>query len=1247
MFEPCHLCGSEMVIETVTDGPNAREQFWHCSKWKFGEEHSVWGLQDPRPGYQATEDKPDTGESTQAPEQTTKIEAKPHKASQTMRKVLWTDLADSREGWISRYSQGGSRLRALPPELTDQVARELGTCWIASSDVDSFMPADQGTQRVIAMAKKILQRGYLPFIDPVIENELLQLAGTETKQLTDGGHGVVPSKPIQATTLSASMIFAREHTLDSGIEYDSDYEEVALTELVSDLKRARYIFAQAPLEALVTGLGFPSEGSRRIDFLFAHPERNTCIEIDGPQHEGDGTDDDRDELLQKVHVEVLRIPTREAAGTNWGKRLGTDSHPVGGSHANPIIHGPIQVQRLVLSLLEGVKRGFLAGEKWVIELDDRTQLATVGLHANLELLLAIDSLWGQKFMPELIQIQTNGIHETWELVGTYYELVERPQELVDLRVFLDIGLGPLHQLPTGSKIPCVVVRDAPLPVRIQESYGEPTTRSIPEVKEHNIGGPLRTILRSVFALEDFREGQIEAIIEVIFGRDCVVLLPTGAGKSLVYQMAGLVLPGRTIVIDPLVALMEDQERSLKAMSLDRVVAISGFTTQTGLAEEALRQVQTGDALFVLVAPERLQMPRFRDALRILATSTPINLAVIDEAHCVSEWGHDFRTAYLNVGKTLRKFGADSAGQAPPILALTGTASRAVLKDVLNDLDITQHSANTLIKPRSFDRSELRFRTEVTDPSHASRTLEGIIRGMPDQFGENLATFFAHKSKRPFPGLVFVPHTNGKFGVEEVGEQIKVITQNEVVMYSGSTPKGRIKKEWEIEKRQSAAKFMSDEVPLMVTTKAFGMGIDKPNIRFVVHYGIPSSIETYYQEVGRAGRDRKVAQCALIVSEFDVKRTARLLSDTTEIEELHDHVAKGGSYSSKDDLDRQLFFYTNSFKGVASEVAAVRKTLDDLEPLHEAHMVMLGFGNSDEVMIEQEKALHRLTILGVVSDYTKDYGSKRFEVMINESQPQHVTDSLLTFVERSQPGRSAGIRDQILSQPREKTRDAVEHSIEVMTEFIYETIALARKRSLREMLLAARETRGDESAFRKRILDYLQEGDISPIIESLTDAETFVLNDWITAIASIETIDESQEWRGSTARLLSSYPEQPGLLIARGYSELMLIDGDTQEAVRNLSAGFASASENYNTQSQDLFSAASTLIGILLASGKSGDALAMAMSAQDAISQVEFEALLKNIRQIDPEIPGLAVLELGNNLADLLEVSEQIILKEIA
>jgi len=1242
----CDLCGSDMVIKTARTGPNAGGQFWGCSKWKPKEKHSTWDLQDPQSGHHATEDTSKTVDVAQVSEKTTRAESKPREKKHQMRKVSWTDLADDRDGWISRYSQSGARLRSLPTELTDQILRELGTCWIASSDVESYMPADPGTQRVIAMAKKLLQRGSLPFVDPIIEDELLHLSGIETKPLTDGRIGVVPSKQIQPSTLTDSVTFALSHVLDPALEFDSEYEKIVLAELISDPKRARYVFAQAPLEALVTGLGFPARGSRRLDFLFAHPAGNTCIEIDGPQHENDGTDDDRDELLKKVHVEVLRIPTSDAASTDWEERLRKESDPFGGSHASPIIHGPIQVQRLVLSLLEGARRGFLAGEKWVIELDDRTQLATVGLHANLELLLAIDSLWGQKFMPELVQIQVNGSHETWELLGNSYELVERPKELVDLKVFLDIGLGPLHELPHGSEVPCVVVRDAPLPVRIQESYGEPTARSIPELKEHSISGPLRTILRSVFALEDFREGQIEAIIEVVFGRDCVVLLPTGAGKSLVYQMAGLVLPGRTIVIDPLVALMEDQERSLKAQSIDRVVAISGFTTQTGLSEEALRQVQSGDALFIFVAPERLQASSFRDALRALATKTPINLAVIDEAHCVSEWGHDFRTAYLNVGKTLRKFGADNSGQAPPLLALTGTASRAVLKDVLNDLDITQQSGNTLIRPRSFDRSELRFRTEVTEPRNAQATLAGVISGMPDQFGQNPATFFAQKSKRPFPGLVFVPHTNGKFGVDEVGDQISEITQAEVLRYSGGPPKGRIKENWEIEKRQSAARFMADAVPLMVTTKAFGMGIDKPNVRYVVHYGIPSSIETYYQEVGRAGRDRKEAQCALIVSELDANRSARLLADTTGIEELQKHVKSSAPYSSADDLDRQLYFYTNSFKGVASEVEAVNAILDDLEPLHEAHVVTIGFGNPD-LKIDKEKALHRLAILGVVSDYTKNFGSKNFEVTINETQPEHVTTSLIAFVERSQPGRSASMRDQILNHANGKARDAVEHSIEILTEFIYETIALARKRSLREMLLAARETRGDESAFRKRILDYLQEGDISPIIESLTDAETFVLNDWITAIASVQTIDESQEWRGSTARLLSSYPEQPGLLIARGYSELMLIDGDTQEAVRNLSAGFASASENYNTKSQDLFSAASTLIGILLSSGKSGDALAMAISAQDAISQVEFEALLENIRQIDPQIPGLAVLELGNNLADLLKVSEQIILKEIA
>jgi len=1247
MVDLCELCGSQMVVRTATKGPNAGGEFWGCAKWKYGEKHSVWNLKDPRSERETVEvnsEKSDTPSMFEMP--ATEV-AKGPKQSLHGRKVSWTDLADNRDGWISRYSQGGARLRCLPHELIESVTREFGTAWIASSDVDSYMPADQSTQRVIAMARKILQRGSLPFVDPVIEEELLQRAKVETKQLKNGRHGVVPSKPIQASSLSESVTFARDHELDSGIEFDSEFERVALTGLISDPRRARYIFAQAPLEALVTGLGFPVTGSRRVDFLFAHPTKNTCIEIDGLQHEGDGADANRDELLQKVRVKVVRIPTSEAAGTNWEKRLDTNADPIGAKQTNLILHGPIQVQRLALTFLEGVKRGFLAGEKWVIELDDPTNMATAGLHANLELLLAIDSLWGKKFMPDLVQIHSGGAHTTWELEGSHFVIVERPQEPVDLRVFLDIGLGPLHQLPDGSTVPCVVVRDAPLPVRIQESYGEPTTRSIPELKEHTIGGPLRTILRSVFALADFREGQLDAIVEVVFGRDCVVLLPTGAGKSLVYQMAGLVLPGRTIVIDPLVALMEDQERSLNAQSIDRVVAISGFTAQAGLAEEALRQVQTGDALFIFIAPERLQIPKFRDALRVLATSTPINLAVIDEAHCVSEWGHDFRTAYLNVGKTLRKFGADSSGQAPPVLALTGTASRAVLKDVLNDLDITQQTGNTLIKPRSFDRPELHFRTEVTEPNNARATLQGIIGGMPDQFGENPATFFTQKSKRPFPGLVFVPHTNGRFGVDQVADLISQITQTEVLRYSGGAPKGRIKENWEIEKRQSAAKFMGDDVPLMVTTKAFGMGIDKANVRYVVHYGIPGSIESYYQEVGRAGRDGKDAQCALIVSELDANRTARLLSDTTKIEDLHDHVANGNSWSSQDDLDKQLYFYTNSFKGVASEVAAVRKILDDLEPLHEAHMVMLGFGNSDDLKSEQEKALHRLAILGVVSDYTKDFGSKRFEVMINETQPQQVTDSLLTFVERSQPGRSAGMRDQILSQPKEKTRDAVEHGIEVLTEFIYETIALARKRSLREMLLAARETRGNEPAFRKRILDYLQEGDISPIIESLTDAETFVLNDWIAAITTIQTVDESQEWRGSTARLLTSYPEQPGLLIARGFSELTLVDGDTQEAVRNLSAGFASAAKNYNAQSEDLCSAAATLIGALLAGGKSGDALAVANSCQTSVSTTEFESLLEDIRAKDPQVPGLAVLDLGKNLADLLQISEEIILKEIA
>lgn len=1238
----CEFCGAPMVLKTARKGPNAGGQFWGCSKWAPRGKHSIWAYQanssaeSPDPAASTLKTGANTSRHSNAQESARENVTIPKSPDQGLSvKVLWTDAADQRDAWISRYTPAGARLRSLPAEIAGDVERDLGACWIATSDVDSYMPADPVTQRVLAMARKIAQRGTLPFTDPRIEQELLLQSGQELMKPAEGFLTPRLVEALDKESLRNHLGYARLARIDHRVSLGSKEEE-ALIEVVADGGvLGRYLFAQAPLELLSTGLGKEQSGSRRVDFFFSHPDQLCVVEIDGAQHSGDGADVDRDELLAAVGVPAHRI---SAASANKGE-LPTALRGLAdlsrSKVIHPIIHGPIQISRLFLALIEAVRRGFLAGDTWVVDLEDETDLALTGFNYSLDLLHAIDRLWGQRFCPAVVQMKQPQQTVTWRRVGSRYEQTIADAKPADVRIYLDLGLGALHELPDHAGLPAVVVRDAPLPVRVRDSYGEPTIRTVPSVSDHALDDPLREILRSVFAMEDFREGQLEAIKEVVQGRDCVVLLPTGAGKSLVYQIAGMVLPGRTLVVDPLVSLMEDQVRSLQDNSIDRVIAISGFTTQSGQRERALQQVQTGDALFVFLSPERLQSPQFRESLRVLAASTPINLAVIDEAHCVSEWGHDFRTSYLNVGPTLRRFGADANRQPPPLLALTGTASRAVLKDVLNDLDIVQRSAHTLIKPRSFDRPELRYEVHVSEPSSAKATLIGILQGMPDYFGVSASTFFQPRSRRMKPGLVFVPHANGDHGVSTVADAIQAITGSEVLRYSGSAPKHTDKASWEYRKREAAHRFMNNDVPVMVTTKAFGMGIDKPNIRFIVHYGVPSSIEAYYQEVGRAGRDRMPARCVLLVSELDASRTSRLLGDATDLQQLHVHVDQRGRPQDSDDLDRQLFFFTRSFQGEESEIRAVNEILDELEPVGEAHVAALGFGTTDQERERREKALHRLVLLGAVSDYTKDWSAKRFDVTVSETTPDTVAESLVRFVERSQPGRSSGMRDRVSQAARGKTRDAIEHGTRVLTEFIYETVAAARRRSLREMILAARETRGDEDRFRQRILNYLQEGDVAPVIEALTDAPEFQLSSWISALQDIATLDESREWRGSTARLLASYPEQPGLLIGRGYSELLLPDGDMEEGLQNLSSGFKSALRSYNASSEEILDGLDRLVRKRLQVGEYEHALGLQLIAEELLGEDPTKNVRANLKEAHPTMAALAVLELGSDLNTML------------
>ena len=267
-------------------------------------------------------------------------------------------------------------------------------------------------------------------------------------------------------------------------------------------------------------------------------------------------------------------------------------------------------------------------------------------------------------------------------------------------------------------------------------------------------------------------------------------------------------------------------------------------------------MERGEYYYILHSPERVQSPAFRNALRALAEVALVNLAVIDEAHCVSEWGHDFRPAYLHLADNLRRFGRDETDAPPPLLALTGTASRAVLRDMLADLGIDKNRSDALIRPESFDRAELTFEVVRTAPPEDPKAkLRGVMNTLPHRFRLPRGEFFRRSGRNTASGIVFVPTVTARdYGLKDAREAVRSATKTQVTMYSGGPPKGFERASWDAVKRKNASSFKQNVVPILVATKAYGMGIDKPNVRYTVHFGMPSSLESFYQE-GRASGTR--------------------------------------------------------------------------------------------------------------------------------------------------------------------------------------------------------------------------------------------------------------------------------------------------------------------------------------------------------------------------------------------------------
>ena len=949
---------------------------------------------------------------------------------------------------------------------------------------------------------------------------------------------------------------------------------------------------------------------QQVDFYL--PQAYLVIEIDGEQHiNNKRVDAARDEHLGNYGIEVIRIRTHDLVQENSSFLAAVDAikkrieriivselkrrdngdyriglidyqssylEPISTDKSELIATAVIRFQILILELLE--RRELRFEEDWNIEVLCRdtngfAKLAIEDLFVWFRCLLQLQKI---PFTEPTIDLQeidaesafsrTESLKVDFSLFQRYTDEFQTNEEVVFVRtdyfdrylVFESVnannGLGFSHfesydyfQISTSHLI------------KYDLTFGG----------ENSDKKPLLYLLWNLFlqnysdlSIETlkFREGQLPIIANILSRNDTIGLLPTGSGKSVCYQLAAILQPAVSFVVCPIKSLMYDQRADLDSAYFTRTNHITG---DYDASEKARIQNEFGRGryFFIFISPERFQIKTFRDYFRSVNKNFKIAYAVIDEVHCLSEWGHDFRTSYLNLSATIQRFCSDFN-----FLGLTATASLQVLTDLKIEFGIKQENVKT---PMNYTREELEFNV-IDDKENKATEIINLLKKIDEE--DNVLELNGDQTKC---GIIFTPTVNGRSGCYPLSERLSNVLDSEVNYYSGSIPRidgGEIMKsnEFDLYKNRIQDGFKKNEFSLLTATKAFGMGVNKGNIHYTIHYGIPGSMESLYQEAGRAGRDKlrfkdKKAQCYILLSKSpDQQILEKVWERNTTLTALNEL-----SQMVRGDVNSNLYLFLVGQDSITKEFQTISKLYGAYARSNAAGVIVRG-STIESKKTQTEKAIYRLSQLGIVKDWTIEsfFGGGEFEVEFREYSEGSVKESLIATIRKYdrdfsfesllKEERHGAYRKILIQAPADYTE--VDKMILILLQWSYDNFAYNRRQSLKTIyehctVFADGEITKDE--FKQRIENYFKFSEATYVLQHIAE-NPMDYSQWFEVFVQIEnnnltdsfiTRRQQESLRDNLSRFLESYRNNTGLDLISGLLRLMLDDFDNADGANRL------------------------------------------------------------------------------------------------